>query len=849
MVADSSHLYLGEYVHASDISEGPAGGLIADEGQSRPLSWTAVSAGSDRLDVLSTYVLDAAQFSASATLGSFDYTSSTLEATFSNSFVTSTRFTTAEGSQALIPPRQIQTALYDKASGEEMPSGGSVSFPTLSGYTQAWALAARTRTNFAGTGQVFASPDNAAANQLFDAFTTLRDGESQASYWTRSPHYDALIANNDHALYVDSDGRVKDAVVTDTFGLRPALSLNPADIVFAHKIVPTPTGADEMAAQGLRDANGKLTGDGAYPFDPSHDSYKLTVIDLTLDLESLAYNNNALDPSGTSTIYASANTTITLDGAINGDADHLSYKIVKQNGNTRQIVGAGNTAGNVLYLKATGLDGQTPLAAGSYDVSVWAQKDKATSSHAASEPISFSLVIDNTAPVSKTLVPAPVSWQREPVTVALSATDELSGVDVLTYTLNDSDEVRASTPETSLVLAQDGKHELVWWATDKAGNVETTKSAHYYIDATAPVSFITAPGTYEPRTIEIAATDPAEAAAGGVVSGVREIHYSINEGPDQVYSGPIELGADGTYRIGYWSEDVAGNVEHGRVALYTIKAYVAPLAASSVSLSAAKATVVVGNYYRLKASVIPAGAAYRWVSSNPAVATVASDGTVRAHKAGKATITAVALHGSAKASFALTVENKTSDVRTTIKTLYVKRGSTLSVPVIAYAKDDTPLTISWSVKKYGAATVVNAPKSKAYPYRGSYIVGGNKAKTLKIKGIKAGKATITLKSRNGQKLQLRVVVVKKSRKLKSFKISSLPAHKRLEVKKSDFLSVKLTSGKATGVRVKWKSSRPSVVKVDSAGKITALKRGRAVITATIGKKRAKVTITSILWAK
>jgi uncharacterized protein YjdB len=43
--------------------------------------------------------------------------------------------------------------------------------------------------------------------------------------------------------------------------------------------------------------------------------------------------------------------------------------------------------------------------------------------------------------------------------------------------------------------------------------------------------------------------------------------------------------------------------------------------------------------------------------------------------------------------------------------------------------------------------------------------------------------------------------------------------------------------------VKFKSSKKSVVTVDKAGKITALKKGKAKITVTIGKKKYTQTIT------
>ena len=46
-----------------------------------------------------------------------------------------------------------------------------------------------------------------------------------------------------------------------------------------------------------------------------------------------------------------------------------------------------------------------------------------------------------------------------------------------------------------------------------------------------------------------------------------------------------------------------------------------------------------------------------------------------------------------------------------------------------------------------------------------------------------------------------------------------------------------------GKKIKWKSSRPGVARVSRNGKITARKAGKAVITATSGKKNVSCTIT------
>jgi uncharacterized protein YjdB len=42
--------------------------------------------------------------------------------------------------------------------------------------------------------------------------------------------------------------------------------------------------------------------------------------------------------------------------------------------------------------------------------------------------------------------------------------------------------------------------------------------------------------------------------------------------------------------------------------------------------------------------------------------------------------------------------------------------------------------------------------------------------------------------------------------------------------------------------VKWKSSKKKVAKIDKAGRVTALRRGKTIITAKIGHKKARITL-------
>jgi hypothetical protein len=88
--------------------------------------------------------------------------------------------------------------------------------------------------------------------------------------------------------------------------------------------------------------------------------------------------------------------------------------------------------------------------------------------------------IDRTPPA--TTASAPSGWVNNDVTMTLSATDNLSGVDTTSYVLD------GGSPQTgnSVVIGSEGIHTLKYWSTDKAGNQESPHSVTIKVDKTAP---------------------------------------------------------------------------------------------------------------------------------------------------------------------------------------------------------------------------------------------------------------------------------------------------------------------------------------------------------------------------
>jgi alpha-amylase len=228
-------------------------------------------------------------------------------------------------------------------------------------------------------------------------------------------------------------------------------------------------------------------------------------------------------------------------------------------------------------------------------------------------------------------------------------------------------------------------------------------------------------------------------------------------------------------------------------------------------------------------SIEPANATVKdvaWQSGNHAIATVDANGLVTfTGKEGTVRITATSADGPAHYKDIKVARNVTK-IRTPLTTVNITKGKKLKLPVAFY---DGKATVT---KKAG----------KTFKSSNKKVVTVN-AKTGKIKAKKKGKAKITLTTANGKSLTIKVKVGKKAVKLKKFKLKGIKK-KALSLKagKTKDLKIKLAQKKASDLKVKFKSSKKRVVKVDAVGRITAVKKGKATITAKVGKKTVKIKV-------
>lgn len=157
--------------------------------------------------------------------------------------------------------------------------------------------------------------------------------------------------------------------------------------------------------------------------------------------------------------------------------------------------------------------------------------------------------------------------------------------------------------------------------------------------------------------------------------------------------------------------------------------------ATSVSLDVTKLSLGVGQSQNLTATLTPIATldTLSWTSSNTKVATVSSTGKVTAKGAGTATITVK------------TTKGKTASVKVTVK------------------KAVTKLTASYSSRTIKVDQIVKATV-KANGYAGTLKWTSSNPSVVtvdqngNITGVKAGKATVTVKAYNGVSTKITIVV-------------------------------------------------------------------------------------------
>ncbi len=163
-------------------------------------------------------------------------------------------------------------------------------------------------------------------------------------------------------------------------------------------------------------------------------------------------------------------------------------------------------------------------------------------------------------------------------------------------------------------------------------------------------------------------------------------------------------------------------------------------AVTSVKVNVKKLTLGVGETYTLKASALPANAKDRkltYAASNKKL-TVTSKGKITAKKTGSAKITVKSSNGK-KATVQVTIKKKPTKLRLNAKTKTIRAGWQFQIKA-KFPKGTASNKLTYTSSRSSVASV---------------------SPTGKITAKKKGTATITVKTYNGKKAKMKIIVKKK----------------------------------------------------------------------------------------
>src|SRR5881296_2387223 len=173
------------------------------------------------------------------------------------------------------------------------------------------------------------------------------------------------------------------------------------------------------------------------------------------------------------------------------------------------------------------------------------------------------------------------NWFVSRVNVTLSATDDSSGVAAIHFRADGGAWQLYASP---VAFSAEGSHSIDYYATDLAGNNESSHTATFQIDTVAPVSSSQAAGTLAGDGSYVSSVT-VTLTASDTTSGVQSEQYRVDGGPWRTYSVPFTLGGNGTHMLDYFATDVAGSAEsvHGLSIWITGDTHVLPVSTLSSS--------------------------------------------------------------------------------------------------------------------------------------------------------------------------------------------------------------------------------------------------------------------------
>lgn len=226
-----------------------------------------------------------------------------------------------------------------------------------------------------------------------------------------------------------------------------------------------------------------------------------------------------------------------------------------------------------------------------------------------------------------------------------------------------------------------------------------------------------------------------------------------------------------------------------------------------------KVVVPKGKSLKLKVTVDPKSAQNKKLSytiKNKKIATVNSKGKITGKSYGSTRLIIKALDGGGT---------------TVILNVYVPK---VRVKKVKLNKSSVTMDVGESLK-LKARVLPEKASAKYFSFKSSKPSVVKVGEFGRIWALKPGKATITATTLDGSKKAKCTVTV---RKVKVSKITLVPEKQKIMVGESFMISAKISPSNATDKSLAWTSSNTSILTVDQGGKVKALKKGTATVTAT-----------------
>lgn len=181
------------------------------------------------------------------------------------------------------------------------------------------------------------------------------------------------------------------------------------------------------------------------------------------------------------------------------------------------------------------------------------------------EDIIFEVYADGLAPVSRSIYHSSSSkviggkkFYGNDLKVELSSRDAVSGIHLLSYSLNESAFLKYEAAISGFI---EGENTLKYSADDKVGNTEQAKEDIFYIDTTAPKTSYNIEGGKTEKYVS--ARSKIVLSSSDKLAGVSAIYYKINNGQYKKYYTPISASvlSNSPGTISFYAVDLVGNKE------------------------------------------------------------------------------------------------------------------------------------------------------------------------------------------------------------------------------------------------------------------------------------------------